>query len=175
MKSRAARPWVLAEFATPDGALGAAATLVKEGVRGVDLHSPYPLHGSDEALGLGRPRLVPAVALCAAILGGGGAYFLQYWTNAVDYPLIVGARPPHAPPTFLPVTFEVAVLSAGLAIAVALLALWRFPRLHHPVFEEAAFTSASLDAFWVSAPETGGIAARLRDLGARRVSSVEGE
>lgn len=167
------RAFLLAEFATPDAALGAASTLVRDGVRDVDVHSPYPLHGSDEALGLGRPRLVPAIALCAAAGGGAAAYAMQWWMNAVDYPLLVGARPPHAPPAFVPITFEVAVLSAGLAIVVTLLAVWRMPRLHHPLFDADAFSSASRDSFWVSAPRTDGVDQRLRDLGARRVSTVE--
>jgi hypothetical protein len=165
---------VLAEFATPDAALGAASLLVRDGVPGVDVHSPYPLHGSDEALGLGRPRLVPAIALCAGLGGGTAAYLMQWWMNAVDYPLLVGARPAHAPPAFVPITFEVAVLSAGVAIVITLLVLWRMPRLHHPVFDADAFESASQDSFWVSAPGIAGLDQRMRDLGARRVSTVEG-
>lgn len=164
---------VLAEFTTPEAALDAARALVKEGVSSVDLHSPYPLHGSDEALGLGHPRLVPAIALAAATLGSGGAYLLQYWTSAVDYPLIVGSRPPHSPLAFVPITFEVGVLSAGLAIMGALLVIWRLPRLHHPVWDEDGFASASRDAFWVSAPAAEGVVERLRGLGARRLSIVE--
>jgi hypothetical protein len=166
--------FLLAEFSTPDGALGAASTLVRDGVRDVDVHSPYPLHGSDEALGLGRPRLVPAIALCAGAGGGTAAYLMQWWMNAVDYPLIVGARPAHAPPAFAPITFEVAVLSAGIAIVATLLVVWRMPRLHHPLFDADAFRSASQDAFWVSAPYADGVEGRLRALGARRVTTVEG-
>lgn len=166
--------FILAEFTTPDSALGAASTLVRDGVKGVDLHSPYPLHGSDEALGLGRPRLVPAVAFCAGIGGASGAYLMQWWMNAVDYPLLVGARAAHAAPAFIPITFELGVLSAGIGIVLALLVAWRMPRLHHPLFELDAFTGASRDSFWVSAPEIAGIADRLRDLGARRVDTVGG-
>lgn len=165
--------FLLAEFATPDAALGAASTLVRDGVPGVDIHSPYPLHGSDEALGLGRPKLVPAIALCAAVGGGTAAYLMQWWMSAVDYPLLVGARPAHAPPAFVPITFEVAVLSAGFAIVITLLAVWRMPRLSHPLFGADAFASASQDSFWVSAPRADGVDQRLRDLGARRVSTVE--
>jgi Protein of unknown function (DUF3341) len=171
--------YVLAEFPREGALLDAARALRAQGHRSLDLHSPYPLHGADEALGLKRST-VPLVALGAGVVGAASGYLLQVGTVAWLWPLNVGGRPPHSPPAFIPVTFELGVLFASLAIFLGLLfAYFRFPRVHHPVFEVDAFRSASVDALWLSAEvdaaQADGVAAELRRLGARQVSIVPGE
>jgi hypothetical protein len=171
--------YVLAEFADERALLDAARTLRGIGVTGLDLHSPYPLHGAEEALGL-RRSTVPIVTLVAGVTGAVTGYVLQWWTVGVDWPLNVGNRPPHSPPAFVPVTFELGVLFASVAIFFGLLfAYFRFPRVHHPVFEVEEFRSASIDRLWLSAAvgrtEADGVAGELRRLGARSVSVVPAE
>jgi ActD protein len=168
--------FVLAEFEREPALLDAARALRARGNRSVDLHSPYPLHGADEALGL-RRSTVPLVALVAGVAGAASGYLLQWWTVGIAWPLNVGNRPPHSAPAFIPVTFELGVLFASLAIFLGLLfAYFRFPRVHHPVFEVEAFRSATVDALWLSAEVEGAdaepVAAELRRLGARQVSIV---
>jgi hypothetical protein len=111
------------------------------------------------------------------VTGAVTGYALQWWTVGVDWPLNVGNRPPHSPPAFIPVTFELGVLMSALAIFFGLLfAYFRFPRVHHPVFEVEAFRSATIDGLWLSAEVDGtqaeAIATDLRGLGARQVSIV---
>ncbi|HEX9243179.1 MAG TPA: DUF3341 domain-containing protein [Anaeromyxobacter sp.] len=170
---------VLGEFGEEAALLEAARVLRAKGIDGVDLHSPYPLHGAEEALGL-RRSTVPLVALVAGVTGAVSGYLLQWWTVGVDWPLNVGNRPPHSPPAFIPVTFELGVLFASLSIFVGLLfAYFGFPRVHHPVFEVEAFRSATIDGLWLSAAvgrtEADGVAADLRRLGARQISIVPTE
>jgi hypothetical protein len=170
------RAYVLAEFEIEGALLDAARALRAKGQRRLDIHSPYPLHGADEALDLPRST-VPLVALVAGVTGAVVGYFLQWYTVAYDWPLNVGNRPPHSPPAFIPVTFELGILFAALAIFLGLLfAYFRFPRVHHPVFEVEAFRSASIDALWLSAEVDGKeaepLAADLRRMGARHVSIV---
>ncbi|HEX9051621.1 MAG TPA: DUF3341 domain-containing protein [Anaeromyxobacter sp.] len=171
------KAWVLGEFEAEAALLAAARS-----IRGrrpdahLDLHSPYPLHGAAEALGL-RRSTVPLVALAAGVTGAITGYLLQWWTVGIDWPLNVGNRPPHSPPAFIPVTFELGVLFSALAIFGGLLfGYFRFPRVHHPVFEVEAFRSATIDGLWLSAEVEGGeaeaIATELRALGARQVSIV---
>ncbi|MFT3917617.1 MAG: DUF3341 domain-containing protein [Anaeromyxobacteraceae bacterium] len=167
--------YVLGEFEREEALLGAARALRTRPGTTVDLHSPYPLHGSDEALGLKRST-VPLVALAAGLTGAITGYLLQLYVSAIDWPLNVGGRPPHSAPAFIPVTFELGVLFASGTIFFGLLGFYfGFPRLHHPVFEVEAFRSASIDGLWLSAAVDGdaeAVAAELRKLGARQVSIV---
>jgi hypothetical protein len=168
--------YVLGEFAEERAILEAARALREKGHSGLDLHSPYPLHGAEEALGLKRST-VPLVTLLAGVTGAVSGYLLQWYTVAHDWPLNVGNRPPHSAPAFIPVTFELGVLFAALTIFLGLLfAYFRFPRIHHPVFEVEEFRSASIDALWLSAAvgpaDAEAVAAELRRLGARQVSVV---
>jgi hypothetical protein len=167
--------FVLGEFEREHALLEAARALRGRGK--LDIHSPYPLHGADEALGL-RRSTVPLVALVAGVTGAATGYFIQWYMNAFDWPINVGGRPAHSGPAWIPVTFELGVLFASLAIFLGLLGgYFGFPRTHHPVFEVEAFRSASIDALWLSAEVAGaddaeGLAQELRRLGARHVSIV---
>jgi hypothetical protein len=163
----------MAEFGAPEELLPAIAALRAHELRVLDVYSPYPLREIEAALEIRRSR-IPYVAGVFALLGGGGAYFLQWWMNGHNYPLNVGGRPPHMPSAFVPITFEMAVLGASLAIFVAVLALSGLPRLWHPVFETDGFQTVSVDRFWLAAEagadaETQAIEALLRAGGALRV------
>ena len=170
------KAYVLGEFDREEPLYAAARALRARGSANHDIHSPYPLHEADEALGLKRST-VPLVALIGGLTGAITGYLLQWYTVGFDWPLNVGGRPPHSAPAFIPVTFELGVLFAALSIFFGLLGgYFGFPRLHHPVFEVEAFRSASIDGLWLSAEVEGGeaeaVAHELRGLGARQVSIV---
>ncbi len=171
-----ARHWVVAEFAAEAPLLAAARALRGQGHEDLDLHSPVPLHGADEALGL-KPSVVPRIALVLGLVGAVSGYLMQVGMVAIDWPINVGGRPPHSPPAFVPVTFELGVLFAAFGIFLGLFKLWGMPRLHHPVFEVEAFRSASVDGLWLSAgvepARVEAVRAELAALGARRVEIVE--
>lgn len=168
--------YVLAEFGAETALVHAARTLREAGFSSLDIHSPYPLHGADEALGLPRSK-VPLVALLGGLVGAASGYLLQVYTVGIAWPLNVGGRPPVSAPAFIPVTFELGILVASLAIFFGLLfGFFGFPRTHHPVFEVEAFRSATIDAMWLSAEVDGGaserVAGELRRLGASQVVIV---
>jgi hypothetical protein len=170
--------YVLGEFQEDEALCAAARKLRELGFARLDAHSPVPIHGADEALGLKRSP-VPLIAFLGMLLGAGGGYLMQWWMNAVDFSINVGGRPSHAAPSFVPITFECAVLVTAVFIVGGLFALAGFPRLHHPVFEAEGFRSASVDGLWLSAEvdssRAEGAAEELRRLGARNVSRVDGE
>lgn len=168
--------WTLAEFPNGHALLEAARALRQAGFDSLDAHSPYPLRGADEVLGLRRSP-VPLIALIGGITGAATAYVTQYWTAAVHFPINVANRAPHSAPAFVPITFELTILFAALAIFFGLLALWRMPQPYHPVFELEQFRSASTHGFWVTVahadPRRAEEAAdRLRELGATHVSII---
>jgi hypothetical protein len=169
------RSYVVAEFPTEETLLVAARTLRGEGHPELDLHTPVPVHGADEALGLER-SVVPRIALVLGVLGAVTGYLMQVGMVAIDWPINVGNRPPHSAPAFIPVTFELGVLFSAFGIFFGLFVLWGLPRLHHPVFEVEAFRSASIDGLWLStaveAEAAEGVAGELRGLGATLVEIV---
>ena len=105
---------VLGEFMTPEAMIAAIVGLRDRGYRRLDAFSPYPVHGAEEAAGTPRSPL-GWIAFQVGLVGAGATYLLQWYCNAYDYPLDVGGRPPHSAPAFIPITFEMGVLSAALA------------------------------------------------------------
>ncbi len=139
---------LLAEFATPEALLDATRRTVPR-YRAVDAYAPYSIEGLAEALGFHRSR-VPLLALAGGIVGGAGAYFLQWYAAVVDYPINAGGRPLHSWPAFVPATFELTVLGAALAVFVGLWLLCGLPRLNHPIFNAPDFDLASRNRFFLA-------------------------
>jgi hypothetical protein len=171
--------WVLAEFATPDALVKATNEMRLKGFQGMDTYSPYPLHGGSEALGL-PPSKVPFIALGGAITGAVTALAFQTYMNTFDYPLNVGGRPLLSLPSWIPITFELAVLLTAFGVFFGVLGLSRLPQPYHPVFEHDAFRTASTHGYWLSVPKLAGVdvqdvQSKLQSLGASQVTVVTGE
>jgi hypothetical protein len=175
--AHAFRRFVLGEFTTPEDCVEAARKLRSSGVSGLDAYSPYPLHGIDEALALPRSK-VPLVALCSGVIGALSGYAMQWWMNAVNYPINVGNRPQHGFWTNIPITFECGILLAVLSIFFgSVFGFFGLPRPYHPVFESERFRTASLDRFWISAETASeesvpGLEDRFREVGAHKIHTV---
>ncbi|HTL66056.1 MAG TPA: DUF3341 domain-containing protein [Lacunisphaera sp.] len=167
---------LLAGFAEHDQLVRALRRLRELGCTRLEVYAPFPSREVDELLP-GRPTPAGWLMLAGGMLGGSGAYFLQ-WYAAHDYAYNVGGRPLHSWPSFVPVTFELTVLCAALTGLVALLVLTRLPRLDHPVFAEPAFVRASQDRFFLAVhtadPHLAAIdvADLLRGFGAERIEEV---
>lgn len=139
---------IVAEFDQPEPLLEATRRARERGYRHLDAFTPFPVDGLPQALGL-RPSRLPWLVLVAAVAGGVGAYLLQWYTSVIDYPLNVGGRPLHSWPAFVPVTFEVAILSGALAAVVGMLFANRLPMPYHPLFNVAGFDRVSRDRFFL--------------------------
>jgi len=139
---------VLAEFEDSERMLAAARRLRAEGFRRISAFTPYRIPELGRALGVGRTRL-PLVVLCAGLAGAAFAYWLQWYTVAVNYPLDVGGRPPQSAPAFILITFETTVLFASLAAFFGCVYSLGLPRLWEPVAEIEGFERATVDRFWV--------------------------
>ncbi len=122
-------------YFTDEHALTNAARAARHGgLRILDAFTPFPVHGLPQAMGLGPSRLA-WIGAWAGALGLVAGLTLQIWTSAYDWPVRVGGQPFNSWPIFLPVTFELTVLFAGLIGVGALFAragMWpgnRAPRL----------------------------------------------
>ena len=77
-----------------------------------------PSHGLDRALGL-RPTRLPWVCFLLGLSGAVTMAAFQYWATAVSWPINVGGKPWNSLPAFVPVTFEMMVLCAGVGTVAA--------------------------------------------------------
>jgi hypothetical protein len=139
---------LLVEFESSRRLAEALRALRAQGHHRLKAYTPYSTPEVREALALPRSRL-PLFVFLGGLAGAGGAYFLQWYLVAHLYPLDVGGRPPHLPLAFVPITFEMGVLLAGITAFLGVFVLGRLVRLWHPVFEVEAFESASVDRFWL--------------------------
>lgn len=147
----------LAEFDTPEACMHAAEKVRDAGYQSWDVHTPYPVHGMEHAMGLKSTKL-GWVAMAAGMLGLVTAVFMIYFMNASEwdilgfrgYPLVVGGKPPGAFPSMVPIMFELSILLTGFGTLLGLFHVARLPRHHHPVFESERFAAASDDKFFIS-------------------------
>jgi hypothetical protein len=139
---------LMAEFASPADLVEAAERARAAGYRRMDAFTPFPMERLSEALGH-RASRVPMLVLVGGIIGALAGYGLQYWISAVTYPLNVGGRPYNSWPAFIPVTFELTILIAGIFAVFGMLALNGLPTPYHPVFNVERFALASRDRYFL--------------------------
>jgi hypothetical protein len=139
---------VIAQYRRPEDLLSAARELHRAGYRQFECHSPFPIHGMDEAAGEKRSKVSLAAGIMA-LIGLSLGFALQGWTGAVDYPHLVSGKPFFSFQAYLPVTFACAVLLAAFGAVFAFLALMNF-KYHHPVFHSERFVQFSDDGFFIS-------------------------
>jgi len=153
---------LLVEFESP-GALVTAAERVRDaGYRHWDTHSPFPVHGIDEAMGI-RPTRLPWLVFLLGLAGCGGGLALQWWTNATSakqfpfldsilqgYDYLISGKPIFSLPANIPVTFETTVLAAAIAAVIGMLAMNNLPMWANPLFASQRFRRATSDRFFLT-------------------------
>ena len=100
---------VIAKFDNPQSLVHAAEKVRDEGFTKFDCHSPFPIHGMDDAMGLKRSKLgyvIGAMGLTGALFGFG----LQTWIHSIEYPMNISGKPYFAYPAYAIITFELMVL-----------------------------------------------------------------
>ena len=140
---------LLAEFNTPAEVLHAAEKLRDAGYTQFDTHSPFPIHGMDAAMGLKDSKL-GLIVFPMALTGTTAAFLMMWWMNGVDYPLVIGGKPPYSLPSMVPIMFELTILFSAFATVFGMFHLNRLPRHHHPIFNSERFKGFSDDKFFVS-------------------------
>lgn len=139
---------LMAEFRGPEALVAAAHRAREGGYRKMDAYTPFPVEGLAEALGVRHTR-VPLYVLIGGILGGAGGFFMQYYAAVLGYPLNIGGRPLNSWPAFIPITFELTILAAGLTAVISMIVMNGLPQPYHPVFNAPGFERASSDRFFL--------------------------
>jgi hypothetical protein len=116
-----AKTYLVATFADEHALREAAGRLHAHGSKIHDIYTPYPVHGLDGLMGIGRSRL-PMVSFAAGACGFALALGFEFYASVLDWPLNVGGKPANSTLAFIPIAFEITVLFAGLTVVAAFLA-----------------------------------------------------
>ena len=169
---------VLAEFSNVDAITHAAIEVRKAGYTRFDVHSPFPIHGIDAAMGI-QPTILPWLVMFAGLAGLVGSLGMQWWMNAHDYQFMVSGKPFFSLPAFIPIIFECTVLCASYTAVFGMLMLNRLPMLYNPLFKIERFRRVTSDRFFLAIDATdpkfqqAATSQLLNELGADAVEAVE--
>jgi len=150
---------LMAEFDTPAAIMAAAEKVRDAGYRWWDCHTPFPVHGMDQAMGI-KPTILPILVFFGGLTGTTLGVLLQWFTNATNFdfwllvPVIgydfpISGKPLSSFPTWIPVVFELTILLSALGAVGWMLLLNGLPRHYHPVFKSANFARATDDRFFL--------------------------
>ena len=139
---------LLAEYDSVDDVVAAARAVRRAGFLRWDVHSPFPIHGIDFAMGI-KPTILPWLVLAGGLTGLVGGLALQWYTNSHDYRFFISGKPVFSLPAFIPVTFELTILLASLTAVFGMLILNRLPRLYNPLFKHERFRRVTNDRFFI--------------------------
>lgn len=150
---------LMAEFDNVDAVMHAARTVRDAGFKKWDVHSPFPIHGIDGAMGT-KMTVLPWIVLCGGLTGLFGGLFLTWWSNASKietpfmanlqgYQFMISGKPTWSLPANIPVIFETTVLLSALTAVFGMLILNKLPMLYNPLFKSDRFRRATDDRFFV--------------------------
>ncbi len=140
---------LVAEFKTPHDLIAGVRAVRQAGFTRIDTHTPFPIHGMDQAMDL-PPSQLPWLVFAGGLTGTASAYLLQWWMNAYDYPYSIGGKPFWSYQAYVPVMFELTVLLGAFCAVLGLLALTGLPRPYHPLFTHPRFLRATDDGMLLS-------------------------
>ncbi len=169
---------LLAEFETPADVMQAARAVRIAGFRRWDVHTPFPIHGMDGAMGIKNSK-VGYFSFVGGVTGLTIGMSMIWFMNKYDYPIIVGGKPLFSPLFAFPVSYELTILLASFGTLLGMCFLNRLPKLYNPIFKSERFARASDDRFFVvieaSDPKFSAVETRklLENLGSKNIELVE--
>ena len=139
---------VMVEFDSPSLLVEAVKKVRDQGFKKWDVHTPFPIHGMDEAMGIKGTQL-PFLVLACGLTGLGLATLMQWWMNAVDYPFIISGKPLFGLPANIPIMFELTVLLSAFGCFFGMWGLNGLPKLYNPLFKSRRFRRCTQDRFFI--------------------------
>ena len=147
--STAARPYaLLAEFDNPATVMHAAEKIRDAGYKRWDVHTPFPIHGLDGAMGL-RNSKVGWFTFIGGTSGFSLGMLMIWWMGKVDYAIPVGGKPLFSPIFAVPVAYELTILLGAFGTLFGMFFLNRLPKHYHPVLKHPRFRNVTHDKIYV--------------------------
>jgi hypothetical protein len=104
-----ANKMMLGVYDNPDTVYSVTENLVKSGYDVHDVYTPFAVHNLDKVIGVKRTRLSKA-AFVFAMCGITAALSLMIYASYIDWQMNIGGKPSLHIPTYIPITFELAIL-----------------------------------------------------------------
>ena len=139
---------VLARYENPAELYHACERVRDAGYQAWDACTPFPVHGLEKAMGV-PPSKLPWFVLAIGLAGSAFMLWFQVYAMGDLYPYIVGGKPLFSIPAFVPVWYEITVLSACLTAFFGNWILNGLPRPNHPAFNSKAFERVTDDKFFI--------------------------
>jgi len=140
---------VVAEFSDVTTLCNAAEKVREAGYTKWDCHTPFPVHGLDDSMGVKFTKL-PWVVLTMGLTGCALAVLMQWWMNAVDYPYDISGKPRWSLPANVPIIFEMTVLFSAFTAFFGMWIANGLPLWYHPLFRNKRFARVTDDKFFVA-------------------------
>ncbi|MCS7465880.1 DUF3341 domain-containing protein [Stieleria sp. ICT_E10.1] len=149
---------LIAEFDSVSAVMHAAEQVRDEGYMIWDVHSPMPIHGINQAMGL-RPTILPWITLAHGVVGAVFGLGLTWWMNATTVPglspsvqgyeFLISGKPTFSLPANIPIIFETTILFAAIGTLLGMLGLNKLPMLHNPLAKSERFLRATADRLFI--------------------------
>ncbi len=139
---------LIATFETPGALMRAAEQVRDAGYRKWDCITPFPIHGLDKAMGVGRSR-VPRISLLGGITGLCTGMWMIWFMDSYDYGLTVGGKPLFSPLYAFPVSYELTILFTAFATIGGMFFLNGLPMHYHPVLNYDKIRRGTDDLFFI--------------------------
>jgi hypothetical protein len=169
---------LIAMFETTGEVMAAAEQVRDAGYKKWDCITPFPVHGLDKAMGVGRSR-VPRISLVGGITGFWTGMAMIWYMDRFDYPLTVGGKPFFSPLFAFPPSYELTILFTAFATIGGMFFLNGLPRHHHPVLNYENIRRGTDDLFFIVIERTdprfdpASTRALLQKVGGRDISELE--
>jgi len=139
---------LIAMFETPGALMHAAEQVRDAGFKRWDCITPFPIHGLDSAMGVGRSR-VPRISLAGGITGFCTGMSMIWFMDKIDYPISVGGKPFFSPLFAFPVSYELTILFTAFATIGGMFLLNGLPMHYHPVLNYDNIRRGTDDQFFI--------------------------
>ena len=140
---------IVAEYDNVTDLMAAAKRVRDAGYKRWDVHTPFPVHGLDGAMGI-QTTILPWIVLGAGLSGMGLSALMMWFMNAYDYPLLISGKPIFSLAANVPVIFESTILFSALTCFFGVFLLNGMPTYYHPLFRLERFKRATNDRFFIA-------------------------
>ena len=169
---------LIAAFDGPGEVLRGAERVRDAGYKRWDCITPFPVHGLDAAMGVGRSR-VPRISLAGGVVGFCAGMVMIWYLDKFDYALSVGGKPFFSPLFAFPVSYELSILFAAFTTIGGMFLLNGLPKHYHPVLKYERIRRGTDDLFFIVIEradpryDSAGTRALLEGLGGSKIAELE--